>query len=91
MTMEDQLRELLRDLADEAPPQGKVPPGLVGRARRRIALVLGTAVVAVAAVLAGSVIGVRTLAFERPTVNVPATPSPASHTAETFQARLALR
>lgn len=74
--MEEQLRQLLQNLADEAPPQGGVPPGLVGRARRRMALVVGTAAIAVAAVLAGSVVGVRTLAFGRPSGNVPASRRP---------------
>jgi len=78
MRMEDQLRELLRDLAEEAPSQDRMPPGLVGRARRRIALVATAAVVGAAAILAGSALAVRAVAFSHPTV--PASPRPTAAT-----------
>src|SRR5712692_7132703 len=59
--MEKQLRELLRDLADDIPPQGMVPPDLRGRARWRIALITGTSLVVIVALVIGTITGVRSL------------------------------
>jgi Protein of unknown function (DUF4232) len=74
--IEDRLRELLRDVADETPPQTHVPPGLVGRAHRRIAVVATTAVLVVVAMVVGSLVAVRTLASAPPTVPATHPPSP---------------
>src|SRR5947199_252854 len=41
--MENQVRELLRDIAEDIPPQRQVPPTLRPRARRRIAATIGGA------------------------------------------------
>jgi Protein of unknown function (DUF4232) len=59
--VEDRLRETLRRRAGSVPARLDVPPGLVGRARSRIArnAVAGVALIAVVAV--GSITGVRAL------------------------------
>src|SRR5438552_14717262 len=59
--MENQVRELLRALADEIPPQRMVPSDLPGRARLRIAVIAGTSLVVVIALTIGTITGVRSL------------------------------
>jgi Tol biopolymer transport system component len=57
--MENQVRELLRDIAEDIPRQRQVPPTLRVRARRRIATTVGLTVAAVATLVLGSVVAVR--------------------------------
>ena len=59
--MENQVRELLRDIAEDIPPQREVPPTLRLRARRRFATTVGVTVVAIAALALGSVVAVRSI------------------------------
>jgi Tol biopolymer transport system component len=59
--MEEQVRELLRDIAGEIPPQRDVPPPLRARARRRLATTVGAAMVATVALVFGSVVAVRSI------------------------------
>jgi hypothetical protein len=61
MMMEDKVRELLRGVADEAPAQREIPPGLQGRARRRIGLALGAKFLTVAVLVVGATFGMRSL------------------------------
>src|SRR5262245_38417953 len=73
------LRDRLTALAGEMPPQTAVPPGLVRRARRRGALVMGAAVVSVVALAVLATVGVRTLLRAEPTrpaVTGPIVPGP---------------
>lgn len=75
--MDNEIRELLHEMADEAPRQDRVPPGLKGRARRRIGLTVSGSL-AVAGLLAlGVVVGVRALPEIRPTpAEQPTSPAP---------------
>lgn len=59
--MENQVRELLRDFAEDIPPQREVPPTLRPRARRRIAATVGATVVVVGALALGGVVAVRSI------------------------------
>jgi Tol biopolymer transport system component len=71
--MENQVRELLRDIAEDIPPQREVPPTLRPRARRRIATTVGVTLVAVGALALGSVVAVRSITASSPR---PANPGP---------------
>ncbi len=72
--MENEVRDLLADIAEDIPPQRQVPPPLRGRARRRI-MAVGATTLAVAAVLvAGGVVGVRSLS--QPPVPIQPSPGP---------------
>src|SRR5436190_7551894 len=71
--MENQVRELLRDIAEDIPPQREVPPTLRPRARRRMAATVGVTVVAVAALALGGVVAVRSITESSPR---PANPGP---------------
>ena len=71
--MENQVRELLRDIAGDIPPQRDVPPTLRPRARRRIAATVGVTVVVVGALALGGVVAVRSITASSP---VPADPGP---------------
>jgi dipeptidyl aminopeptidase/acylaminoacyl peptidase len=72
--MENQVRDLLSDIAEDIPPQGEVPPTLHWRARRRIATNVGATLVAVAALIFGSVVTVRSITESEPPR--PAAPAP---------------
>src|SRR5438477_4211073 len=79
--MENQVRELLRNLAEDMPPHRQVPPTLRPRARRRIALTVGVTAVLVGAVALGGVAAVRSItasssvpADHRPSVELPNDP-----------------
>jgi hypothetical protein len=71
--MDDQIRELLRDIAEDIPPQREVPPTLRPRARRRIAATAGMTVVVVGALALGGVVAARSITASPPG---PAEPSP---------------
>ena len=60
--MESRIRERLRDLADEAPRGGPLPPDVRRRARRRVGVTLVAGTVAVAAAALGVTEGIRVLA-----------------------------
>ena len=83
--MDDRLRESLERRAEDVPPRREVPPGLGGRAGRRIAVnsvLVGTAIVVVAA---GLFAGVR--AFTGPDEeNLGGTPTPTATGAHQTQA-----
>lgn len=64
--MDNQVRELLRDIAEDIPPQREVPPTLRPRARRRIAAIVGVTVVAVAALALGGMVAVRSITESSP-------------------------
>jgi TolB protein len=72
--MENQVRELLRDIAEDIEPRRDVPPTLHRRARRRIVVAVGTTLVAVAALLLGTVVAVRSISTSAPPR--PANPGP---------------
>jgi Tol biopolymer transport system component len=59
--MENQVRELLRDIAEDIPPQREVPPTLRPRARRRMAASVGVTVMVVGALVLGGVVAVRSI------------------------------
>jgi WD40 repeat protein len=59
--MENQIRELFHDIAEDIPPQREVPPTLRPRARRRIAATIGVTVVAVGVLIVGGVVAVRSI------------------------------
>jgi len=71
--MENQLREMLRGIAQDIPPQGGVPPGLRPRVRRRVAATIGLTVVIVGAVVLGGMTAVRSITGSSP---VPVEPGP---------------
>jgi hypothetical protein len=81
--MEDQVRELLREIAEDIPPYSEVPPTLRSRARHRFALTVTSSAVLIAALLVGAILGLRTLDTTRarpatqPSTG-PATATPAS-------------
>lgn len=64
--MENQVRELLRDIAEDIPPQRGVPPTLRPRARRRSAATVGMTVVVVGALVLGGVAAVRSITESSP-------------------------
>lgn len=72
--MENQVRELLRDIAEDIALQAKVPPTLRPRARRRIATTVGATLVVVVALILGSVVAVRSIRTSAPPG--PANPGP---------------
>src|SRR5436305_1706137 len=59
--MEQSVRDLLRDISNDIPPQRQVPPTLRPRARRRIAATVGVTLVAVGALALGGVVAVRSI------------------------------
>ena len=59
--MENQLREILREIAGDIAPQREVPPTLRSRARRRVAATIGMTVVIVGVVALGGLATVRTV------------------------------
>ena len=71
--MENQVRELLRDIAEDIPPQREVPPTLRPRARRRIAATVGVTVMVVGALALGGVVAARSITESSP---VPVDPGP---------------
>jgi Tol biopolymer transport system component len=71
--MEQSVRDLLRDISNDIPPQRQVPPPLRGRARRRIAATVGVTVVVVGALALGGVVAVRSITASSPR---PANPGP---------------
>jgi dipeptidyl aminopeptidase/acylaminoacyl peptidase len=76
--MDDQLRQLLMDRAEDVPASRPTPARLRGRMRRRIALAYGVGTIALAALVAGTLVGIRSL--DRSTHPVPIhhlTPFPA--------------
>jgi dipeptidyl aminopeptidase/acylaminoacyl peptidase len=77
--MENQVRELLRDIAEDIAPQREVPPTLRPRARRRIATTVGATLVVVVALILGSVVAVRSIHTSAPPG--PAHPGPTPRTA----------
>ncbi len=72
--MENQVRELLRGIAEDIPSQPEMPPGVRFRARRRIATTVGATLVAVAALILGSVVAVRSISTSSP--HKPVNPGP---------------
>jgi hypothetical protein len=81
--MDNQIRELLREVADEIPEYRDLPPRFESRARRRVVYTLGATVVIAGVLVLGTVVGVSSLL--RPRVQEPArpglpitTPSPVS-------------
>lgn len=74
--MENQVRELFRDIAEDIPPQREVPPTLRPRARRRIAATIGVTVVVVGALVVGGVVAVRSIPRSSPR---PVNPGPTTH------------
>src|SRR5688500_71417 len=71
--MENQVRELLRDIAGDIPPQREVPPTLRPRARRRIGATVGVTTVLVGALAIGGMATVRSITESSP---LPANPGP---------------
>jgi Tol biopolymer transport system component len=78
--MENQVRELLRDIAEDIPPQREVPSRLHSRARLRIVMTVGATLVAVVALIFGSVVAVRSITASSPPR--PANPRPTSRFAQ---------
>jgi Tol biopolymer transport system component len=72
--MENQVRELLREIAEDIVPQAKVPPTLRPRARRRIATTVGATLVVVVALIIGSIVAVQSIRTSAPPR--PANPGP---------------
>jgi Tol biopolymer transport system component len=73
--MENQVRELLRDISNDLPRQRQVPPTLRGRARRRILAVGATTFAVTLVLVVGGAAVVRSLS--EPTLPVrPPTPAP---------------
>src|ERR1041385_2147931 len=64
--MENQVRELFRQIAEDIPPQREVPPTLRPRARRRFAATVGVTVVVVGALVVGGVAAVREITESSP-------------------------
>ncbi len=64
--MDNDVRELLRDIAKDIPPQREVPPTLRPRARRRIAATVGMTVVLVLAVALGGLAALRAITEASP-------------------------
>ena len=64
--MDNEVRELLRDIAADIPPLREVPPTLRPRARRRIVATVGMTVVLVAALVLGSVAALRAITQASP-------------------------
>src|SRR5262245_8101797 len=71
--MDNQIRELLRDIAEDIPPQREMPPTLRSRARRRRAATIGVTVLVVGALALGGVVATRSMTASSPR---PATPRP---------------
>jgi hypothetical protein len=76
MMMEDKVRELLRGVADEAPAQREIPPGLQGRARRRMGLALSAKFLTVAVLVVGATFVMRSLIAAPGRVDVGTQPPP---------------
>ena len=70
--MEERIRGLLRDRAEDVPARLDMPGRAQTRARRRMAFTMGAMTLAVAALVVGTVVGVRQLAAP----DVPAKPHP---------------
>ena len=64
--MENEVRELFRDIAEDIPPQLEVPPTLRPRARRRMAVTVGATVVVVGALALGGVVAARSITASSP-------------------------
>ena len=89
--VENQVRELLREMAEEVPAFRDVPPRLATRARRRIALRLGTSALAVIAAVVLTIAGLRSLPLaSRFEPGISVTPSPPSVVTPTTSATLTL-
>jgi Tol biopolymer transport system component len=76
--VDERIRELLQDRAGDIATYRPTPPNLQGRARRRIALVVGSAALGVALLAFGAFAGVRELAGAReqtPAHRAPTTPT----------------
>lgn len=73
--MDEQVRGLMRSLTSEFPRISTVPPGLVVRARRRMALTVTGGLVVVALAAIGASVGIG--AFHRSQTSVPAHVTPA--------------
>jgi Tol biopolymer transport system component len=72
--MENRIRELLRDRAEDVPAHWDMPAHTQVRARRRIAFTMGATALTVATLVVGTVVGVRQLTAAPPPV--PAMPGP---------------
>ena len=89
--MEDRIRELLRDRAEDMPARWDLPARVQARARRRIALTMAATALAIVVVMVATVAGIRQLTATH--LPVPVTPGPklidTSAIAGTYQAALA--
>jgi Tol biopolymer transport system component len=74
MTEHTDIREFLREMADEVPPSPVEPRPAVRRAKRRLVRTLTAATLAVAAIATGSAVGIGRLTAAPP--SVPAHPAP---------------
>jgi Tol biopolymer transport system component len=70
--MENHVRDLLRDIAGDIPPQGEVPPTLRSRARRRIVVNVAITLLLVLTVAVGGFDAIRSMAAS----SMPASPGP---------------
>jgi hypothetical protein len=69
--MENQVRALLRDIAEDFPPLQEMPPTVRSRARRRLAAMVATTVVVAAALALGGVAAVRSMGASPRPANPP--------------------
>lgn len=63
--MQNRVRELLREMADEVPTYHDVPPSLERRARRQVALRVGTTGLVAFGLVLATVAGLRSLSSDR--------------------------
>ena len=71
--MENHVRELLRDIAEDIPPQRELPPTLRPRARRRIVATVGVTVMTIGVLVLGGMVATRSMTESSP---MPADPRP---------------
>jgi hypothetical protein len=64
--MENQVRKLLRDIAEDFPPQREMPPTVRPRARRRLAAFVAATAIVVGALALGGVVAVRSMTGASP-------------------------
>jgi Tol biopolymer transport system component len=75
--VDERMRQLLRDRAEDIPSFREMPPRLKTRARRRVALTFGAAFVAVMVLVVGAFTGVRSLTSAGIPADRPVEPRPA--------------
>jgi hypothetical protein len=78
--VDERMRQLLRDRAEDIPSFREMPPRLKTRARRRVALTFGAAFVAVMVLVVGAFTGVRSLTSGGIPADRPVEPRPAPAT-----------